>query len=198
MNQPDYHAAASYMLQKLDMSLPANYHYHNTAHTVQVLDSTELIARGENIAEDKLLLLKTAAVYHDCGFMEQYQTNEPVAARIAGEVLPQFNYSAHQIEFVKRLILVTAIGAEPIDLFEEIIKDADFDYLGTENYVPVSLLLKKEWETQGMTYSTADWFLLQQKFLTNHRYYTATAQQLRNAHKQKNLNDIEQQLMALH
>lgn len=191
----DYEAASTHILRRLRAELPANCYYHNYGHTEYVLRAAETLARSEKIADPELLtLIRTAAVYHDCGFIEQYSVNEPIAARIAGEVLPGFGYSPAQIATVQRLIMVTAIHGVPSDLAEKIIKDADFDYLGTEQYETISDQLRLEWSEHGMVFNDKDWTELQERFLESHRYYTDTALQLREPVKQQHIAMIRQRM----
>lgn len=191
----DYRAAADHMIGRLRQELPERYYYHGLAHTLDVLHATEVLAAGEGVTdEETLVLLRTAAVYHDCGFLERYADNEPIAVRMAGEILPQFGYSPAQVEMVGRLILVTALKAEPADLPESIMKDADFDYLGRSDYSPISMQLKKEWESQGMKKTLKEWYEMQVLFLTHHRFYTQTARDLRDATKQSHILEIREML----
>lgn len=193
----NYNAAAEYMLSRLRSELPDNCSYHDYSHTLDVLSAVELLSANEGItSEETLNLLRTAAVYHDCGFIYQYRANEPVAAGIARETLPDFGYTPEQIETVARLILVTALGTEPVDLLEQIVKDADFDYLGRKEYSPVSFKLKDEWETLGMHYTLPEWYALQKRFLEEHRYYTETAKRLREPVKQQHLEKIRAMLVG--
>lgn len=183
----NYTAASEYMLHRLQTELPEHCYYHDYAHTLRVLRAVEELGEGENIGEEMMVLLRTAAVYHDCGFIEQYPDNEPVAARMAKEALPRFGYDQRQIDIIVRLILVTALTAVPNDLEEKIIKDADFDYLGRDEYEAISFLLKAEWQETGRHFTTEEWFALQEKFLSQHRFYTDTAQRLREPVKQQHL-----------
>jgi predicted metal-dependent HD superfamily phosphohydrolase len=186
----DYVSASQHMLRRLQEELPAYCYYHDYAHTMRVLRAVDELAEGENIDDEMRVLLRTAAVYHDCGFIEQYPDNEPVAARMAMEVLPRFNYSQGQIDIVVRLILATALTAVPNDIVEKIIKDADFDYLGRNEYEEISFLLKAEWQETGRHFTMEEWFALQEKFLSQHRFYTNTAQRLRDPVKQQHLEKL--------
>lgn len=193
----DYKAAREYMLERLRNELPGYCSYHDLSHTLDVLAAVELLSENEGITNSETLdLLRTAAVYHDCGFIYQYRGNEPVAARIARETLPDFGYSPEQVETVARLILVTALGVEPTDLLEQIVKDADFDYLGRNEYKPVSLKLKSEWETVGIHFTMNEWYALQKRFLEEHRYYTPTALRIREPLKRKHLEEINEMLVG--
>lgn len=191
----DYKAASAYILSRLSNELAADYYYHNVAHTLNVIEVTEQLAESEGITDpETLLLLRTAALYHDTGFLEQYQDNEPAGARIAEETLPEFGYSPEQITVISRLILATSLKATPTDLLESIIKDADLDYLGRNDYKLLSLRLKQEWEHQEMHKTMPEWYELQISFLGSHVYYTKTAQQQREAIKQKQLEEIKKTL----
>lgn len=152
----------------------------------------EILAEAEQITGPETLdLLRTAAVYHDCGFIRQYKANEPVAAEMASEYLRWFGYTVDQIAFVNRLILVTTLGAEPKDVYVQIIKDADFDYLGQDGYWEISLKLKEEWSHVGIVFDMPGWIELQDRFLTGHRFSTNSALKLREPKKQEFLGMIK-------
>jgi class 3 adenylate cyclase/predicted metal-dependent HD superfamily phosphohydrolase len=187
----DFTAASVYILARLTNELSTDYYYHNVAHTLDVVQATERLAESEGISDpETLLLLKTAALYHDTGFLEVYANNEPTGARIAQETLPEFGYSEEQIAVIKRIILATALKAIPESIEESILKDADLDYLGRNDYKLLSLRLKQEWEHQGMHKTMPEWYELQINFLWGHRYYTASAQQQREQMKQQQLEEI--------
>ena len=93
----NYTSAEAFAYDLLKKHLPANLYYHNLPHTIDVTESTERLCQLEKLDSDNTILLKTAAVFHDTGFIEQYDKNEPIGARLAGEHLPQFGYTPEQI-----------------------------------------------------------------------------------------------------
>lgn len=192
----NYEAAANYMIERLRTELPKEYYYHGLSHTLDVLKSVENLVIGENITDpETIVLLKTAAVYHDCGFLEKYTENEPVAVRMSHEILPRFGYTTAQIDIIGRIIMATELKANnPSDILEKIIKDADFDYLGRDDYAPISMKLKREWECYGLKKTLVEWYEIQNLFLTNHTFFTETAKKHRNPTKQKHIEDIRQLL----
>jgi adenylate cyclase len=191
----DYKAASEYILSRLRNELSMDYYYHNLSHTLDVLQATEYLAAQEGItSEEKLLLLRTAALYHDSGFLELYPDNEETGARIAEEILPEFGYSKEQIEFISKLILATALKVIPETIEEKIIKDADLDYLGRADYKLLSLRLKQEWEHQQIHKTMPEWYELQINFLGRHRYYTRTSLKEREPFKQIQLEEIKKTL----
>ncbi len=188
----DYQAAAEYIITRLRNELSTDFYYHNAAHTLDVTQATERIATLEGITDpETLLVLKTTALYHDTGFLEKYADNEETAVNIAKGALPEFGYSPVQIETISRLIRATALKAVPGDLLECIVKDADLDYLGRDDYKLLSLRLKQEWEHQSLHKTMPEWYEMQISFLSAHRYYTATAKEQRETNKQKHLAEIK-------
>ncbi len=176
----DYVGAKDLVIDQLKSGLSAEYYYHSVGHTLDVLKATDFLIKEENITNDEIVtLLRTAAVFHDVGFLRQYNLNEAEASKMAAELLPRFGYSGDQVKIVQRCIMVTQLGSEPQDLLEKIIKDADFDNLGRDDYWDVSIMLRKEWECVGIKKTDAEWFALQIDFLSKHEYYTETAKRTR-------------------
>ena len=55
------------ILDKLEKELPPYLFYHNVKHTVDVVTEVELIGWAEGCNDEEILLLKTAALFHDVG-----------------------------------------------------------------------------------------------------------------------------------
>lgn len=137
--------------------------------------------------EDRMLLL-TAAWFHDVGFTEQVADHELIGIRIASEVLPEFGYTPEQIQVISGIILATRLPQTPHTLLEAILVDADLDVLGREDYVVRHQELRQEMAVvNGTPHTDKEWYLVQQDFLSNHRYFTEAARALRDAGKARNL-----------
>ncbi len=176
---------------KLENGLPKYLKYHNARHTIDVIVEVEILGTGEGVSKDEMLLLKTAALFHDVGHIVQSENHEEIGSKMAQEILPEFKYSEEQIEIISRLILSTKYPPNPQDKLEKIICDADLDYLGRSDFIPVSNQLYKELQAQGNIMTTLEWNKLQIKFLENHEYFTETAYKLRNPNKLKQLEKIK-------
>jgi len=185
------------IFKKLSEELPGNLCYHNVNHSEKVLEAAERIAVAEGISGDKLILLKTAAILHDCGFLSQYTKNEPVGCRIATDILPDYGYSANQIDEICKLILSTAIPQHPESKLGEVLCDADLDYLGCDDFFPIADSLRKELESNGMNFSDSSWFKFELDFLKQHRYFTETQKKNREPKKQEIIRKLENQLKQL-
>jgi len=177
-------------LDKLEKGLPENLYYHNIKHTVDVVTQVELIGLGEGVTEEELLLLKTAALFHDTGHMASYSNHEYFSTLIAREVLPSYYYTQSQIDTICELIMATSLPPYPKTKLEEIMCDADLDYLGRSDMIPVSNSLYLEMKERSLIKSMCDWNTLQVKFISGHQYFTATARNLREVNKQLQIERI--------
>jgi class 3 adenylate cyclase/HD superfamily phosphodiesterase len=180
------------VLNRLSLELPTNIKYHNVRHTIDVLTQVEILARNEKVSEEDLLLLKTAALMHDTGFLTNYNNHEYHSTIIASEVLNNFGYSSEQTKNVNQLINATRPQHHPTTLLERIIKDADLDHLGRADFFNLSELLFNEQKLFNPLIKKDEWLLNQLIFLSNHKYYTPTAIKMRQYAKNIHLKTIRQ------
>ncbi|MGQ9847691.1 MAG: hypothetical protein ACUVQP_09380, partial [Bacteroidales bacterium] len=122
----------------------------------------------------------------------QSKGHEQISAQIAQEILPRFNYTQEQIDIICNIIKATELPPKPKTLLEKIICDADLDYLGRSDFIPVSNTLYKELHEQKLIGSIEDWNKLQIKFLSAHQYFTETANRLREVNKQTQIERLKQ------
>jgi uncharacterized protein len=184
--------ACQFMLDMLKANLSPLLTYHSVHHTQDVMKQTDRIARAEGITDPDLLhLLQTAACYHDVGFLTVYAEHEAESCRIAALYLPTFGYTPAQVAQVCELIRSTRIPQSPTTLAEAILCDADLDYLGREDYGPISQLLLEEWLAYDYLTDPADWVSIQRAFLGSHYYFTPTNRYLRELGKQRTLAMIQ-------
>ncbi len=179
------------MLNKLERELPAYLYYHNVKHTIDVVTQAELIGIGEGVNDEELLLLKTAALFHDSGHILSYDDHEHFSALIVREILPDYFYTQRQIEIICDLIQSTKLPPAPKNVLERIMCDADLDYLGRTDMIPVSNALYRELNEMNKISSLLAWNQLQLKFISGHQYFTQTAQTLREVNKQKQIERIK-------
>ncbi len=159
--------------------------------------ATERLAAMEGVEGEPLLLLRTAAWFHDLGFVEQGDGHEAIGAQIAAQVLPRFGYGPEQVAAIRGMIMATRLPQSPCNLLEQIIADADLDLLGCDDFIPRNLDLRAEMATYGQTMTDEEWYASQVEFLQGHRYFTASANALRAAGKVRNAQWLNQQLAKL-
>ena len=188
----DFVQAKEYIINQLQTGLPPQYYYHSVWHTLDVLSAVETLCKEEGLTnEEDLQILRTAAVFHDAGFLRRYEQNEVEASLMAAELLPRYGFNDKQIETVRRCIMVTELNGVPKDQLERIMKDADFDYLGRQDYWDISAMLRKEWESIGILKTDKEWYALQIAFLSAHEYHTVTACTMREPMKQSHIESLK-------
>ena len=179
------------VLDKLQNELSPLLFYHSVKHTVDVVTEAELIGWAEGCNDEEILLLKTAALFHDTGHTVSYDNHEYEGTLIAASMLPDFGYSKQQIETVCRLIMATRLPPDPSDHLESIICDSDLDYLGRSDFIPVSNTLFEELKAHNKMKSLNDWNKIQIKFISGHQYFTRTARRLREVNKQLQIERLK-------
>ena len=180
------------VLEKLE-ELPGDLYYHNLKHTIDVVTQAELIGKSEGVSSEEMLLLKTAALFHDIGHLVSYDRHEEESVKMAREILPAYYYTPEQIDRIAELIMATQMPHDPSNLLEKIICDADLDYLGRTDFVPVAYNLYKELKIRNKVNSFEEWKKIQIDFIRRHSYYTQTAQRLREVNKKRQLEKIQSQ-----
>jgi len=191
-----FRKAEKYIVNRLKKELPDNLHYHDLRHTTDVCAAVERLALMEGIEGDDIFLLKTAALYHDAGFVHQYANNEDIGADLAQEVLPRFGYTEEQIDIIRGLIQATKVPQKPTTHLQQIICDADLDYLGGDEFHPIADKLKRELMERDIIASDKQWDELQVKFLEAHTYFTKTAIELRRGEKLARIEEVKDRLKA--
>lgn len=190
----NYMKAERHIMRVLEDQLSDKLYYHSINHTKDVTEAAERIALMEGITDEDLFLLKSAASYHDAGFVEKYNQNEEIGMKMARETLPKYGYTQAQIDVIDGLIKATEIPQSPNTLLEQIMCDADLDYLGRDDFHEIADLLRRELREHGIINSDRLWDEIQVKFLTQHTYFTKSAISTRQKKKLKHLAEIKQKL----
>jgi uncharacterized membrane-anchored protein YitT (DUF2179 family)/HD superfamily phosphodiesterase len=193
-----FEEARNYLLNKLESEVPTDLNYHSIQHTRDVLSASEELAATENISEYDLILLKTAAVFHDAGFLTVYTGHEEESCKIATAILPDFDYSPEAIQEICQMIRATKLPQEPLDKKAKILCDADLYYLGTSNYRENAENLFLEMMTAGIVKSRIEWTERQIHFLEEHKYFTQTAIDKLSAGQHQNLVAVRAELKFSH
>jgi len=137
------------------------------------------------------ILLKTAVLFHDAGFMFSSYEHELRGCQIARETLPGYGYSAQEIKRICGMIMATKIPQTPGNALEEIICDADLDYLGRPDFYTIGATLFKELKTAGVLNSEEEWNRLQVRFLESHVFFTHVNKKRRRAEKLLHLANLK-------
>ena len=195
MNAKLFNTLYTDVMKMLRENLPENLFYHAPEHTMDVVASAERIAIGENCSDKEILLLKIAALFHDTGYIRDMREHEKHGCMIAGEILPEYEVSNEDLEIICGLIMATKVPQQPKSKLEEIICDADLDYLGRDDYFSIAENLHKEFLAFEKVKDARDWVQLQLNFLQSHKYFTRTCISLRQPVVDENLKKIREAVL---
>lgn len=189
-----YKQAGQFIINKLNKELPKHLSYHSVEHIKDVHDAADKLCQAEGIPDYERKLVLTAAWYHDAGFLKGAKDHEEESCRIAQEALLNFGYKPEEIERICGMIMATKIPQTPHNHLEEILADADLDYLGREDFFTIGNKLFTELSVFGFLNTEEEWNKLQVRFLESHHFFTPTALAWRKESKQEHLNQIKAKL----
>lgn len=192
----NHEGARQYILERLKSELTKELYYHSYEHTMDVMRAIEELCDLEGVSvEDKELAI-TAGAYHDSGFIEQYNDNEEIACEYAKQSLPGFDFNQKSIDRICEIIMATRMNIEPRNKIEEIVCDADHDYLGRKDYKRIASSLYKELSEHGYVYNEREWITMQISYLgIKHKYYTESAINLRQSMKERHIERLREKLI---
>lgn len=194
----DFEHAKTAILNKLKAGLDDNLIYHSMQHTLDTEKAAMRLCKLEGISDKDQILVRTAVLFHDSGFLVQYNHNEEIGVLLMKNMLPDFGYTEEQINTIEHIILATKSDVIPKTELEKIMKDADHDYLGRPDYLTIASRLRKELEMYGTTFSDEKWIQFQIDYLANkHNYYTTTAKNMRSKGKVLRIIELKNQLNSL-
>lgn len=174
-------------------------YYHQYNHSLEVMERCIYLWKKENLNSEEIEILALAWLFHDTGFVIQYDDNEYIWAKIARNYLTSILYPEEKIKIIERLILATRPSYKnPKDILEEIIKDADLDNLWREDFFDKNNNMKKEIETiKKIKMKDPDWGHASLILLNEHKYFTKSQIKERNWKKIENRKILEEMLKEL-
>lgn len=182
------HLAINYASQLLNEKLTTEFSYHNLPHTLEVLENVIEIGSNTSISEEKLELLKLAAIFHDTGMTISCNDHEVNSCKIAKEFFSKNNIKNETIEEIEQLILSTNLEKVPNTIGQKILRDSDILHTGKKKFYSKSLLLKSEIEAlEKREIPELSWVDSTLEFLGNTGFFTKYAKDNYSDRKQKNI-----------
>ena len=181
-------------MSNLENNLPPWLYYHSPDHTKYVLERSIFLARQEGISGRDLFLIKVAALYHDLGFIKGRKDHESISCELAAKELPEYDISPEEIRKICGMIAATRIPQNPQTPLENVLADADLEYLGTDSFYETSEKLYQELLHDQPNLSRQQWNEIQVKFLSGHTYHTNYCKEFCEAIKLKHLKELQAQL----
>lgn len=186
--------AEKFILNKLRTELPHHLFYHGIDHTMDVYGEAKRIAKEKGISGYEQKLLLTAALFHDSGFIKTREGHEAESCLMARQYLPSYGYQDIEIELICDMIMATRTPQSPQTYLEEIICDADLDYLGRDDFFTLSNGLFKELRFEGLVKDEKEWDRQQAEFMQRHHYHTPNSVKLRQAKKEEYIKLVKSKI----
>jgi len=131
-------------IERLRQELPSYCKYHSPEHTLDVIAHAEVIGNAVGLNDYKMGIVKTAALFHDAGFMIQRKNHELLSCDIFMEYAQKFGLPEKAMQDVNNCIAATEIPQNPKTDMECVLCDADLDYLGRTDFDEIADLLFEE------------------------------------------------------
>ncbi|MBU3679037.1 MAG: DUF2179 domain-containing protein [Candidatus Kapabacteria bacterium] len=168
----------------------AEYCYHNLDHTLQVLSDAERISDAESLDDNSRVLVQTAALLHDVGYVGGRERHEDRSCAWARENLARYGYEHQAIEAICRIIGSTRVPQSPVDQLSKIVCDADLATLGGTEYRATAARMREEYRFTQPDLTDQMWPAKQIEFIEQHSYHTQSARNMFDAQKAANLQQL--------
>jgi len=93
--------------------------------------------------------------------------HEEESCRLATQYLAELGFNSDELNQVKGMIRATKIPQKPLNRLEEILADADLDYLGRPDFDAISMTLFEELKIRGIVHDLEKWDQIQLTFWVN-------------------------------
>ncbi|MDP2651995.1 MAG: hypothetical protein Q8O94_02575 [bacterium] len=181
--------------------LPEHLHYHNKAHTLDVLKETILFAVADGASRDVIEEQAIAAAWHDTGFIEQDKANEPIAVELFEQSAAYKALSEETRKEIIEDILDTAViikEGQPFLLQQQskfgYVLDGDVSNFGRKDFFEKRMKVIEELNLDLSDINVKKGFYkFSLNLLKNHEWKTASARSLRQTQKEDNLRQAEEE-----
>ena len=179
-------------LEYLEKHLDRHYTYHNAMHTLEVCNAVRLFAEKSGLPQTVYLALRTAAIFHDFGYMERSFDNEKLALPYIKEFGGRWHIAEDILLAAHNLILETVFPYKPFTFAGQILCDADIEYIGRDCFFMQSELFRRELSAEGVVYTEREWWNIELKFLQENRFFTPYCRSLREDGRLRNLEKVQE------
>ncbi len=184
-------------LDYLQMHLPKVYTYHNAEHSRDVCAALDEFIKIAPVADENILPLQIAGIFHDFGYIEKPYDNESLALPYIKKFAVQFGLAESTVNQAHELIMETVFPYHPHSVEGELLCDADIEYIGRADFIEKALRFRQELAGCGQTFSDREWWSMELQFLQDNTFFTPAVRSLREDGRQRNLQLVQQRLLYL-
>lgn len=189
-NKSAYPQICLYLLSYMKEKWPVHLTYHTLSHIIDVANVCNDSIEHYSIHKEEAKLLRIAAIGHDIGYLISPENHEEQGILTIRPFLEN-DLTILEIETINNLIRATKVPQRPVNFLQEVLADADLDYLGRDDYDSLSSLLYQEFLHYEKIKNETEWLNLQINFLENHSYHTSFAKKNRSKNKMEKLKELK-------
>jgi hypothetical protein len=190
-----YKKIEAYVTGLFEQMLEPAFVFHNLEHTQNVVKRTKEIAGHYKLTEDEMLILFTAAWFHDTGHLfTEPSKHEEKGCEIMRKFMTGKVDDEKIIELIEGCIMSTKLPRNPTNLLQQIICDADTYHFGTKDFKNTN---KKALEEESLRFGENDAAKFNEETMTmlgTHQFYTNYTKQLLNERKTKNMKKLQKKI----
>lgn len=168
-----------FVMEKLTNELPPHMYFHNERHTREVYTQVELLGRAENISQEEMLLLRTASLLLNMGYIRSFENPENESVNFARDILPKYKYTKEQTEAICSLIYSVRYIENIKSKTEAILIDAYLAYFGRIDFLEHSKNNYLEVKERVPSLTEKEWFYHELHKVERFKFYSSTAKMLR-------------------
>lgn len=169
--------------------------FHNLKHTQTVVERTKEIAGHYHVSEKEMLILYTAAWFHDTGHLfTDYSKHEQMGVEIMKKFMAEHTDDKELIEEIEKCIMATKSPRDPKNELQKIICDADTYHLGTKDFKKTNKQMFEETSIKTGESDKLKFNIDTLKMLEDHKFYTDYCKDLLTERKQQNMKKLKDKI----
>lgn len=175
----------------LENETPETLYYHNVKHAWDLYILTELYGRAEGIENQDMLVLRTAGLLYNIGYLYSYEKFEEESIKFAQTILNKYKYTPGQIDAVCKIILSGARQKVPESKMENVFNDALNSYIGRIDFEETVLNMYREEQKYQQVKNPETWKNNLVNIILDHNFKTAAAKALQEVDKETQLQNLK-------
>ena len=187
-----YKRVEAYVTELFDEHKHEELIYHNLNHTKMVVGRTKEIAAHNQLVESDMMVVYVAAWFHDTGYLvADPKVHEERSVELMKDFMQQFSLDQDVLNTISECIMATRYYTEPVNLLQQIIRDADTFHFGTKDFKAINNQVFKEFVLRKAAKSKLEWNRDTLVMLKRHKYYTAYCNELLTDRKMSNVKKLK-------
>lgn len=169
--------------------------FHNLKHIQYVVDRTKEIAGHYHVNEKEMLILYTAAWFHDSGYLfTEPAKHEEMSAEVMRKFMLDHTNDSELIGEIEKCIMATKSPRNPANLLQQIICDADTYNLGTKEFKDTNKRVQEETRLKTGSVDKLQFGKNTVKMLEQHQFYTTYCKELLTTTKEMNMKKTKKKI----